>query len=1199
MPDIAEIEIKVSDTGTDRANANLVKLEQSERRAVAAAGPLERTFREISAAATGLSTTSDRLNARWAQMAAATAQSNARLVEGVRAAGALGAGLGNLSGALATTTAATTRAVAANATLRGGLGGIRDAVRDAGGGFSKLGASIVVANQAFALVGQAGRIVAAAVRAAVQPAIDFETAWTGVRKTVTGSEQDLRGLQVRLAGLNAQLPLSTAEVLGVAEAAGQLGIKTAAIAGFTETMVMLGATTNLSAQDAATSLARLANITQLPQDQFDRLGSTVVALGNNLATTEQEIVSMALRIAGAGNQVGLSEAQILSFAATLSSLGIEAEAGGTAISRIFIEIAKAVETGNASLQTFASVSGRTSAEFAAAFRTNAAQATQAFIAGLAGIEEQGGSTIAILEELGLDDIRVGDALRRAAGGGDLLARSLELGTKAWEDNTALAKEAEQRFATVASQLVLLGKDVEDLATKFGTGLLPAVKDSITTTREFINLLDDGATEAGSSFGAFLSSTNREFETLLGLLQGIRDITPDLSWLFSDSPGAQAWRANARAAGTINVGPYNSRDAAGALGGGPGRADALAAAERARQLALRAAIDPYGYGQSVLPFPGMGEGEGTWQPRARPGDRGWLFNYGMPSSAPETGEVGPPVPPGWKAPRPPRRGGGGLSPAERSALAFADAGVIGADTQVAAAEQQLALLQEQLEVSERLATTDAERLAMITASEQQQIAAAAELDAARQRQLDAEIAVVATKREQQDLTAGERAELDAQIDQLEDRRALIAGAASEEAKVRREHEATRQALTNGYVEQAQAIRDSVLPMEAITRELEKWRTLAREIPEVGAIMTPEVLEGFEQQQKQSVEDTRDGFDELIDAARQFGQDFSRTMAEALSPDGARISFRDFLSSLITDVNEFVIQKTLTDPLLGVVEESIIKPIQGKAGDRSLPGFLGDLGGDAFDALFGGGSNRPPTQVIPGIGEVDTAALDALAASADSAGESLVRAAGDTASGFGGIIGEISGGFTDLFGSLGEGIGNLLSSLFGEDGLDVGGLVTDIIGGLAGAAGGGTAHRGALVYHRGGPVLRHGEVPIIAEEGELILSRSLTRDLLDTARRPPMRRYHSGGLVDRAGADLAPLAEIRPLARRGGAGGPWDGDRPVTGQPPVYNITVNQHAQSNDPRTAAQLLVEQSSTIVGIIRRDIARGGGLSRDVGQRD
>jgi TP901 family phage tail tape measure protein len=142
----------------------------------------------------------------------------------------------------------------------------------------------------------------------------FEDAFAGVRKTVEATEDQFSQLSDSIRAMAKEIPASVVEISNVAEAAGQLGIAAEDIIDFTRTMIDLGNTTNLSSTEAATALARLANITQLPSDQFDELGSTIVALGNNFATTEREIVDLTLRIAGAGNIIGITEGQMLAFA---------------------------------------------------------------------------------------------------------------------------------------------------------------------------------------------------------------------------------------------------------------------------------------------------------------------------------------------------------------------------------------------------------------------------------------------------------------------------------------------------------------------------------------------------------------------------------------------------------------------------------------------------------------------------------------------------------------------------------------------------------------------------------------------------------------------------------------------------------------------------------------------------------------------
>lgn len=303
-------------------------------------------------------------------------------------------------------------------------------------------------------------------------AIDFESAFAGVRKTVDATEEEFAALEKGIKDMSKEIPASATAISEVAEAAGQLGIETENILGFTRVMIDLGESTNMSADEAATALARLANITGMSQKDFDRLGSTIVDLGNNLATTEAEIVAMGLRLAGAGSQIGLTEAQILSFAGALSSVGIEAEAGGSAFSKVMIDMQLAVETNSERLKQFAEVAGMSAEEFRKAFQEDAAGAIIAFIQGLGTAEERGLSAIKVLDDMGISEVRLRDALLRAAGASNVFTDALEMGTQAWEENTALTKEAEQRYQTTASQLQIAKNHLQDAAITIGEIVVP-------------------------------------------------------------------------------------------------------------------------------------------------------------------------------------------------------------------------------------------------------------------------------------------------------------------------------------------------------------------------------------------------------------------------------------------------------------------------------------------------------------------------------------------------------------------------------------------------------------------------------------------------------------------------------------------------------------------------------------------------------
>lgn len=331
-----------------------------------------------------------------------------------------------------------------------------------------------------------------------QTGLQFESAFAGVEKTVDATDTQLQEFRAGIREMSTEIPQTAADIASVAEAAGQLGIKNDYLLGFTETMSNLGVATNMSATEAATSLARLANITQMPQENFDRLGSTIVALGNNLATTESEITEMGLRLAGAGKQVGMSEAQILGLAGAISSVGIEADAGGSAVSTVMTRMQLAVEQGGESLEQFADVAGMSADEFRQAFQEDAAQALVAFVEGLGTMDERGQSAIGTLSDMEITEIRQRDALLRLAGAGDVLSESLGIATQAWDENNALTNEAEKRYQTLESQIQILKNNVDDFAISLYDGIRDPMAEVVTESIGYVQRLHSAFNTGGIS-----------------------------------------------------------------------------------------------------------------------------------------------------------------------------------------------------------------------------------------------------------------------------------------------------------------------------------------------------------------------------------------------------------------------------------------------------------------------------------------------------------------------------------------------------------------------------------------------------------------------------------------------------------------------------------------------------------------------------
>lgn len=307
-------------------------------------------------------------------------------------------------------------------------------------------------------------------------------------------------------------------------------------------MIDLGESTNLSANDAASALAKFVNITGMSATSYNRLGSVIVALGNNFATTESDIVSMATKLAASGELAGLSEPQIMALATAMSSVGIEAEAGGSAMSKLLKMIQVSVETGNGKLKDFASVAGMTSKEFKQAFQEDAVSALGSFISGLNDTERNGKSAISILDEMGLTEVRLSNTVLSLSNAHELMGEAIDLANDAWDENTALTNEAEQRYATTESKIGMLKNQVTNLAIGIGQSLLPIIRDILTKVGEWINKfnnLDDGTKKIVTIILALVAGLAPVLITVGKLISSVKQIISIIGTLKNIIAGIKA------------------------------------------------------------------------------------------------------------------------------------------------------------------------------------------------------------------------------------------------------------------------------------------------------------------------------------------------------------------------------------------------------------------------------------------------------------------------------------------------------------------------------------------------------------------------------------------------------------------------------------------------------------------------------------
>jgi len=316
-----------------------------------------------------------------------------------------------------------------------------------------------------------------AMAAGAVSAVKFQNEFANVKKTMSDIEDpEVFGkIQEDLVKLATQIPITAGELAGIASVGGQLGIGADDITKFTEVVAKLGGATNMSSEQAATSMARFLNVTNENIDSIGKYSSVLVELGNNVAAQEGEIILLAQNFGASGNLAGLATEEILAFSAAMKETGQQSQAGATALSKLFLNITDAAKLGGDEMATFAQVAGQDVDEFRRLIETDVGQAVQILLAGLNKMGDEGRSTTAVLQEMGLGTVRVRKAILSLANNEEGLAEAMSRAKAEVIDQNALNEEAAEKFGTVAMQMQQFKSTMGAASITLGQIFLPIME----------------------------------------------------------------------------------------------------------------------------------------------------------------------------------------------------------------------------------------------------------------------------------------------------------------------------------------------------------------------------------------------------------------------------------------------------------------------------------------------------------------------------------------------------------------------------------------------------------------------------------------------------------------------------------------------------------------------------------------------------
>ncbi|MFP4615564.1 MAG: phage tail tape measure protein [Thiohalorhabdus sp.] len=409
--------------------------------------------------------------------------------------------------------------------LRGEVGGVGETSQQAAGGVGGLNNNLSRTGEHLRTIRTLAASAAAGLAAigagrAIQRAVDeyasLEQGLVEVQKVSTLTSDEIQSLKGDVQEMATEVPVATDELLDIAGAAGRLGVDGKDnILGFTEVVAQMGRATDLQGEEAATTLARILNITGEGPERVKPLASAFVELGNNAAASESEIANAANEVARATADFEVSSEEAAGLGAAMAEMGVRAETGGTAVGRTMRTIADVVREGGEELEQLTQLTGQSAEDIQKQLDENPMELFQQV---LQGIRDDGRDASVVLEEFGLQGEEVAKTIGPLVQNADDLAEHLGRANQGAEEGTALQEEFEQAIGTLRGELDLLQSTLGVVYEQVGEEMAPAVRDFSEGLRDLAG--EDEQIEAiAASLGGVLTVTQKIAEWTGTVVEG--------------------------------------------------------------------------------------------------------------------------------------------------------------------------------------------------------------------------------------------------------------------------------------------------------------------------------------------------------------------------------------------------------------------------------------------------------------------------------------------------------------------------------------------------------------------------------------------------------------------------------------------------------------------------------------------------------